>query len=36
MRARLVHYHFDIDLDILWVTITEGLPQLLDVMPARE
>lgn len=22
MRARLVHYHFDIDLDILWVTIT--------------
>jgi uncharacterized protein with HEPN domain len=36
MRDRLVHHYFDIDLDILWVTITEDLPQLLDLLPARE
>ncbi len=36
MRDRLVHHYFDIDLDILWVTITEDLPQLLGVLPARE
>ncbi len=28
-RDRLVHHYFDIDLDILWATITEDLPALL-------
>lgn len=29
MRDRLVHHYFDIDLDILWKTVTEELPTLL-------
>lgn len=29
MRDRLVHHYFDIDLDVLWVTISEDLPALL-------
>lgn len=29
MRDRLVHHYFDIDLDILWITITRDLPTLL-------
>ncbi len=33
MRDRLVHhYYFDIDLDVLWRTVTEELPALLDVL----
>ena len=28
MRDRLVHHYFDIDLDILWRTVTEDLPAL--------
>jgi uncharacterized protein with HEPN domain len=28
MRNRLVHAYFDINLDILWRTITEGLPPI--------
>lgn len=28
MRNRLVHAYFDIDLDILWKTVVEDLPQL--------
>lgn len=28
MRDRLVHHYFDIDLDILWITITRDLPTL--------
>lgn len=32
MRDRLVHHYFDIDLDILWVTTTEDLPQSLDLL----
>lgn len=33
MRDRLVHHYFDIDLDILWATLTEDLPGLLAVLP---
>lgn len=29
MRHRLVHAYFDIDLDILWKTVQEDLPQLI-------
>ncbi|MEF3168821.1 MAG: DUF86 domain-containing protein [Deltaproteobacteria bacterium] len=29
MRHRLVHAYFDINLDILWQTIIEGLPPLI-------
>jgi len=29
MRNRLVHAYFDINLDILWTTVTEALPELL-------
>lgn len=28
MRDRLVHPDFDIDLDVLWATVTEDLPSL--------
>ncbi len=30
MRNRLVHAYFDINLDILWKTVIDGLPPLLD------
>ncbi len=29
MRDRLVHHYFDIDLDILWATVTIDLPEIL-------
>lgn len=29
MRDRLVHHYFDIDLDVLWATIENDLPNLL-------
>ena len=29
MRNRLIHAYFDIDLDILWTTVSEDLPPLL-------
>lgn len=32
MRDRLIHNYFDIDLDILWATLTEDLPSLLDAV----
>ncbi|MCB0972663.1 MAG: DUF86 domain-containing protein [Acidimicrobiales bacterium] len=32
-RDRLVHHYFDIDLDVLWRTVTEDLPMLLDRLP---
>jgi uncharacterized protein with HEPN domain len=32
MRDRLVHHYFDIDLDILWSTVTEDLPALLQAL----
>lgn len=34
MRHRLVHAYFDIDLDILWKTIHEGLPPLMAILKA--
>jgi len=33
MRDRLVHHYFDIDLDVLWATITDDLPALLSALP---
>ncbi|MQA15913.1 MAG: DUF86 domain-containing protein [Pseudonocardiaceae bacterium] len=33
MRDRLVHHYFDINLDVLWSTVTEDLPWLLAVLP---
>ena len=33
MRDRLVHHYFDINLDVLWSTVTEDLPALLTVVP---
>ena len=33
MRDRLVHHYFDIDLDVLWQTVTEDLPELLARLP---
>lgn len=33
MRDRLTHHYFDVDLDVLWATITEDFPRLLDVLP---
>ena len=32
MRHRLVHAYFDINLDILWRTVTDELPELVDVL----
>ncbi len=32
MRHRLVHAYFDINLDILWKTVKEGLPPLIAEM----
>jgi uncharacterized protein with HEPN domain len=29
MRNRLIHAYFDINLDILWMTVTEDLPPLI-------
>lgn len=28
MRNRLVHAYFDVDLDVLWKTLTQALPEL--------
>ncbi len=33
MRDRLVHHYFDVNLDVLWVTVTVDLPALLAVVP---
>lgn len=33
MRDRLVHHYFDINLDVLWSTVTVDLPALLEVVP---
>ena len=32
MRDRLVHHYFDVDLDVLWATVTQDLPALLEVL----
>jgi uncharacterized protein with HEPN domain len=34
MRNRLIHAYFDVDLDIVWTTVTEDLPSLLAVVEA--
>ncbi len=34
MRDRLIHHYFDIDLDVLWVTIEEDLPELVQRLDA--
>lgn len=31
-RDRLIHHYFDIDLDVLWQTVTVDLPQLLTAL----
>ena len=36
MRDRLVHHYFDINLDVLWQTITEDLPQMLATLPSED
>jgi uncharacterized protein with HEPN domain len=36
MRDRLVHHYFDIDLDVLWSTVTRDLPDLLARLPDPE
>jgi uncharacterized protein with HEPN domain len=36
MRDRLVHHYFDIDLDVLWATITTDLPALLASLPRED
>ena len=28
MRNRLIHAYFDVDLDIVWTTVSEDLPEL--------
>ena len=33
MRDRLIHHYFDINLDILWATVTDDLPRLLQALP---
>lgn len=33
MRDRLIHHYLDVDLDVLWATITEDFPPLLDALP---
>lgn len=35
MRDRLVHHYFDIDLDVLWSTVTADLPALLEQLQDR-
>ena len=32
MRNRLVHAYFDIDLDVLWQTVSEDLPMLIELI----
>ena len=36
MRDRLIHHYFDINLDVLWQTVTNDLPRLLAALPARD
>lgn len=35
-RDRLIHHYFDIDLDVLWQTVTVDLPQLLTALDSAE
>lgn len=34
--ARASHHYFDIDLDVLWATVTQDLPQLLEALPTAD
>jgi uncharacterized protein with HEPN domain len=34
MRNRLIHAYFDVDPDILWVTVSEEIPQLMPLLKA--
>lgn len=34
MRNRLIHAYFDVDLDILWETVTEHIPPLIEQVEA--
>jgi len=34
MRNRLIHAYFDVDLDIVWTTVSEDLPGLLPILTA--
>ncbi len=36
MRDRLVHHYFDIDLDVLWSTVRDDLPAVLELIPRPE
>jgi uncharacterized protein with HEPN domain len=35
-RDRLIHHYFDIDLDVLWQTVTVDLPQLLTALGSAD
>lgn len=32
MRDRLIHAYFDVNLDLLWNTVTEDMPSLIDAL----
>ena len=32
MRNRLIHAYFDVDLDVVWATVTEDLPSLVETI----
>ena len=32
MRDRLIHGYFDVDFSLVWETVTQDLPQLLEVL----
>lgn len=34
MRNRIAHGYFDLNLDVVWGTVTSALPALLAVLPA--
>lgn len=34
MRNRLIHAYFEVDLDIVWTTVSEDLPALIPVLEA--
>jgi uncharacterized protein with HEPN domain len=34
MRNRLAHGYFDINLEVVWETVSNALPNLLEKMPA--
>lgn len=36
MRDRLIHHYFDINLDVLWQTVSDDLPRLLEALPSPE